>query len=72
MRSSGSNGVTERAVKEVGYELKTMKSSMDEKLNTNIGTDAKILTWMIEYASVLINRYLVGKDGKTAYERLKA
>ncbi len=26
---------------------------------------------MIEYASVRINRYLVGKDGKTAYERLK-
>ena len=26
---------------------------------------------MVEYASVLINRYLVEKDGKTAYERLR-
>ena len=40
-------------------------------MNTDIGTELRILTWMIEFASVLINRYLVGKDGKTAYERLK-
>ena len=26
---------------------------------------------MVEYALVLINRYLVGKDGKTAYERFR-
>ena len=28
-------------------------------------------TRVVEHASVLINRYLVGKDGKTAYERLR-
>ena len=26
---------------------------------------------MIEFASVLVSRYLVGHDGKTGYERLK-
>ena len=26
---------------------------------------------MVEYASVLMNKYLVGKDGKTAFERLR-
>ena len=32
---------------------------------------SNILPWMVDYASVLINRYLVGKDAKTAYERLR-
>ena len=69
--SSGSNGVIERGVKEFEYQLRTMKSALDSRLDETVKGDSNILPWMIEYASVLLNRYLVGKDGKTAYERLK-
>ena len=62
MRSSGSNGVAERAIKEVEYQVRTMKSALDQNVNTDIGAESSILTWMIEFASVLINR---------SYERLK-
>ena len=71
VRSSGSNGVVERAIKEVEYQVRTMKPALDQNVITDIGAESSILTWMIEFASVLINRYLVGKDVKTAYERLK-
>ena len=47
------------------------RSALDQNVNTDIGAESSTLTWMIEFASVLINRHLVGKDGKTAYERLK-
>ena len=30
-----------------------------------------IIPWMIEYAALLINRFEVGKDGKTNFERCK-
>ena len=36
-----------------------------------IPSDRAIIAWMVEYASVLLNRYEVGRDGKTAYERLR-
>ena len=66
VRSSGSNGVIERAVKEVECHIRSMKSALDERLKTEIMGDSKILPWMIEFSAVLLNRYLVGKDGKSA------
>ena len=69
VRSSGSNGVIERRIKEVQGQLRAMKSALDTRVGVDIRGTSNILPWMVEYASVLINRYLVGKDGKTAYER---
>ena len=71
VRSSGSNGVIERGIKEVQGQLRAMKSALDTRLTSDIRGTSNILPWMVEYASVLINRYLVGKDGKTAHERLR-
>ena len=71
VRSSGSNGVIERRIKEVQGQLRAMKSALDARVGVDIRGTSNILPWMVEYASVLINRYLVGKDGKTAYERLR-
>ena len=69
VRSSGSNGVIERAIKEVEGQIRVMKSATDARVETDITGTSNTLPWMIEFASVLINRYLVGTDGKTAYER---
>ena len=71
VRSSGSNGVIERVIKEVQGQLRAMKSALDTRVGVDIRGTSNILPWMVEYASVLINKYLVEKDGKTAYERLR-
>ena len=71
VRSSESNGVIERGIKEVQGQLRAMKSALDARVGVDIRGTSNILPWMVECASVLINRYLVGKDGKTAYERLR-
>ena len=50
--------------------MRTMKSALDHNVNTDIGAESS--TWMIEFAGVLINQYLVGKgrqDGIRAVER---
>ena len=44
---------------------------MDDRLGTSRGASSNILAWMIEFSSVLLNRNLVSKDGKTSYGRLK-
>ena len=31
-----------------------------------------VITWILENAVFLLNRYEVGRDGHTAYERLQA
>ena len=36
-----------------------------------IATDHPIVLWMCEHAAYLLNRLEVGRDGKTAYERMK-
>ena len=30
-----------------------------------------VMPWLVEWAAVVLNRYEVGKDGRTAYERRK-
>ena len=71
VRSSGSNGIIERGIKEVEARVSCMKSALDERIGSDLSAKSNVLPWMVEYASVLINRYLVGRDGKTAYERSK-
>ena len=48
-----------------------MKSALDDRICTDLSIDSNVLPWLIEFASVLVNRYLVGRDGTTAFERLK-
>ena len=69
--SKGSNGVVERAVQSVEQFIRTMKSALDERMNIKIDTLHPVLTWMCDYAGLLMNRMEVSTDGKTAYERVK-
>ena len=54
--SSVGNGVIERAIKEVEYQVRTLKSAME----TSTGASSNILAWMIEFSSVLLK----GKQSK--------
>ena len=68
---SSSNGIVERSIREIGQQVRTMRSALEARWQRKIESRHPIFTWMVEYGAVLINRYLVGKDGKTGYERSK-
>ena len=68
---SRSNGIIERAVQSVEGQMRVLRSALDEKLGVGIPVGHPIWPWITEYSSFLLNRFEVGKDGKTAYERTK-
>lgn len=69
--SSSSNGVIGRGTQSVEGQARKIKSALEAHLGTKIPSDRSIVPWMIEYASVLLNRGQVGEDGKRSYERLE-
>ena len=48
---------------------RVLNEQLEDKAKMKVqGTD-EIVQWMIRWAAMLTSRYLVGKDGKTGYER---
>jgi hypothetical protein len=71
VHSSQSNGVVERGIQAVQGMIRTMRSALEEKWGVKLEVVHPVWSWMAEYAAFLLTRCEVGKDGKTAYERLK-
>ena len=69
--SKGSNGNVERAVQSVEQCLRTLKSSLDERMGVKIDVLHPVLTWLCEFVGYMMNRMEVASDGKTPYERVK-
>ena len=70
-RSSKSNGVVERAVQSCQGMIRTLRSALEVRLGVHLGAENRMWCWIAEYAGHLLTRFEVGKDGKTAYERMK-
>ena len=68
---SQSNGVVERAIQTVEGLTRTLKLSLERKLGKLIPSKHPIMTWMVEHVADLLNKFVVGKDGRTAYERVR-
>ena len=71
VRSSGSNGIIERVIKDVQGQIRSMKSAIDESINTDVSGSSNVLCWLVEFAALLISRCSLGHDSKTLYELLK-
>ena len=69
--SSGSNGVVERAIRSVEQQVRVMKDALEHRTGMQLTPRYPLMTWITEYAGHLLNRFEVGHDGKTAYERCK-
>ena len=69
--SSQSNGIIERAIQAVEQQVRVMRSSLEDKWKVKVGVRHAVVPWMVEYAAVLLNRFEVSHDGKTAFERAK-
>ena len=66
---SKSNGEIEEAGKTVREFAVVLKDMIEHKANIKIEQDDIIVPWMVRWSAMMISRYMVGKDGKTGYER---
>ena len=69
--SSKSNGIIERAIQSVQGMISTIRSDIEERWRVKIDATHSIWPWIAEHAGFLLTSFEVGRDGKTAYERLK-
>ena len=70
--SSQSNGYIERAIQSISGQVRVMLDALESRMRKPCrGSGNAALTWLVEYAAVLWNRYAVSSDGKTAYERMR-
>ena len=63
--------MVENAIKQIFAQIRIMKDALDSRLGRRLPAESAILAWIVEYASVLLNRFAVGKDGVTAYRRVR-
>ena len=68
---SKSNGLVERANREVEGQVRTMASALEGKLGRKIPADSSVLPWLVLHSVTLLRQFSVGKDGKTPHQRLR-
>ena len=64
------NGEIERAVRDVKGQIRALKIGLEMRLREDVDARWKVLEWMIPHASDVLNRFNMGKDGKTPYYRV--
>lgn len=68
---SQSNGHAERAIRTVEELTRVHKLALESKLGGSVPVSHAILPWLVEHVVDLANKHMVGRDGRTPYERLK-
>ena len=66
---SQSNGVVEEAGKTIREFTRALKEQTEDKAGIKLECEDVVVLWMVRWAAMMCSRYLVGKDGRTAYER---
>ena len=51
--------------------MRAIKHALESRIGAKVPEAASAIPWLIMHAARCINRYRVGKDGKTAYRRVK-
>ena len=68
---SQSNGIVERAIESVVGQMLVLKDALETKLKVKTDAKHQVMPWFAEYAALVLNRFEIGKDRKTAYERCR-
>ena len=63
--------MVERGVQGVEGHIRAIFLALQGRMGRKIDAREKIVNFIPEYASYLMNRLEVGKDGKVAYDRAK-
>ena len=70
--ASQANGMVERAIRSVRNQAKVLLSAVCARWGIeNIEVSHPMVAYAVEYGAILLNRFEVGKDGRTNYERCK-
>jgi len=69
--ASQSNGMVERGIRSVTAQTRVMLSAVQARWGLELPIEHPFICYLVEYAAVLLNRFEVGADGKTSYERNK-
>jgi hypothetical protein len=67
---SASNGGIEGAVKILKGLLRVHLAALERRIGARFPSNHPVLTWLVEHVADVVSKYMVGVDGKTAYERL--
>ena len=70
IRASKSNGMMEGAVRIWQDQLRTLKHFTEARLGKRIEVDGALFSWLIPFCADVINKFRVGADGRTAFERI--
>ena len=71
MRSPQFKAMGARGIPGVEGHVRALFLALQERLGRKVDAGEKIVNFIPEYASYLMNRLEVGKDGKVAYDRAK-
>ena len=67
---SRSNGLAERTIQSVKGLIRCHKAFFESRVKRKLPINQPIMRWLIEHVVLLLNKYQVGTDGRTAYGRL--
>ena len=70
IRASKCNGMMEGAVGRWQGQLRTIKHLTESKLGRIIEVGGVLFSWLITYVTGIMNKFKVGSDGRTLYERI--
>jgi hypothetical protein len=68
---SRANGLAERAVQSIIGLVRTMKNALENRTGLKFNCDHPVIPWIVEHSCDVYNKFHVGSDGKTPYERWK-
>ena len=71
VQSSGSNGIVERGVQTIEGRMRAILIASEERIGEEVLPTEPVAQFIPEFAAYVNNRLEVGKDGKTAMERIK-
>ena len=67
---SQSSGLAERTIQSVKDLIRCHKATFESRIKRKLPMSHPIMRWLIEHVVLLLNKYQVGTDGRTAYGRL--
>ena len=68
---SRANGTAERAVRSVEEQVRVLKIAFECNTGEELSQHHPGMAWLVEHAADTLNKGVVGKDGRTAFERAK-
>ena len=69
VQSNGSNGIVEKGVQDVEGKIRSLFFGLEERIGRNLDARERIVAFIPDYATYLINRLSEGNEEKVAYEK---